>query len=405
MDRPLVLAGRPGGARSLRGSGRARPHVPSSQLGAAAAVLGLVSALLARRSLRIALVAVAGAAILIGGGFELLRSSSLSAVRQVQVAGVEGPEATAIDSALTEAARRMSTLAVSDAALVAAVQRFKIVRAVRAEASFPHHLRIVVSEQPPVAVLTSGSERTAVAADGAVLGAALASGSLPTLAAPAGDILAADVTQPSLLAALTVLGAAPEPLRGRVASVSEGAQGLTVTMRNGLLVYFGDATLAHAKWLALARVLADASSHGASYIDVLAPSRPAAGGFAAGAGPSVSPTAASGSGSQQTTPAPAQPTVAALAESLTAAVGGPAAAGAPSTTPQEQSEQRSGGSSAPPAGATGEGGSSGTAAEAGAGSGGASAGTTARPAEPRAGGEAPASAATGGSEPHAAEGG
>ena len=41
--------------------------------------------------------------------------------------------------------------------------------------------------------------------------------------------------------------------------------------------YFGDAGAPHAKWLALARVLADPSSAGASYVDVRLPDRPAAG--------------------------------------------------------------------------------------------------------------------------------
>ena len=45
-------------------------------------------------------------------------------------------------------------------------------------------------------------------------------------------------------------------------------------MRNGLLVYFGDATRPHAKWLSLARVLADPSSAGASYVDVRLPVAP-----------------------------------------------------------------------------------------------------------------------------------
>ena len=48
-------------------------------------------------------------------------------------------------------------------------------------------------------------------------------------------------------------------------------------MRDGLLVYFGDDARPHAKWLALARVLADPSSDGSRYVDVRLPERPAAG--------------------------------------------------------------------------------------------------------------------------------
>ena len=63
--------------------------------------------------------------------------------------------------------------------------------------------------------------------------------------------------------------------------------GLTLVLRRNLLVYFGDDSRPHAKWLSLARVLADPSSAGASYIDVRLPERPAAG-FAPGAMPALS---------------------------------------------------------------------------------------------------------------------
>ena len=86
----------------------------------------------------------------------------------------------------------------------------------------------------------------------------------------------------STRAELSVLGAAPGALLGWVQHVFTGSEGLTVTMRDGLSIYFGNATRAHAKWLAAARVLADPSSAGATYIDVRLPERPAAGTTAAG---------------------------------------------------------------------------------------------------------------------------
>ena len=69
----------------------------------------------------------------------------------------------------------MSTLDVNRGALRAAVASFPVVRAVRAVPSFPHGLRIEVTEQLPVAALTIDGARTAVAADGVVLGPALLS--------------------------------------------------------------------------------------------------------------------------------------------------------------------------------------------------------------------------------------
>ena len=118
-----------------------------------------------------------------------------------------------------------------------------------------------------------------------------------------------------VLAELAVIGAAPKALAARVSSVYTGAHGLTVAMRNGLLVYFGDAERAHAKWLALERVLLDEGSVGAGYIDVRLPERPAAGGFPEGVPPPVSSQA----GTEATSTDPAtEASVAALAEGLRA---------------------------------------------------------------------------------------
>ena len=213
-----------------------------------------------------------------GGGWLWLRSSPLVAVEHVRVSGLHGPDARAIATALAGAARQMSTLHMNPATLRAAVASFPVVRSVRAIPSFPHSLRIEVSEQLPVAALTIDGARTAVAADGVVLGPALLSGSLPTLsgADAAEPLVGQHLKDQSLLAELTALGAAPAPLEKLIARVfsSTGNDGLTVAMRNGLLVYFGDASRPHAKWLSLVRVLADPSSAGATYIDVRLPERP-----------------------------------------------------------------------------------------------------------------------------------
>ena len=121
----------------------------------------------------------------------------------------------------------------------------------------------------------------------------------------------------SLLAALTVLGAAPAPLARLVERVFTGPKGLTVAMRNGLLVYFGDATRPHAKWLSLARVLADPSSAGASYVDVRLP---VASGRRLPRGsdlpPAASTSAGAGASEQRGSP---ESTVAALAAGLSTA--------------------------------------------------------------------------------------
>ena len=156
-----------------------------------------------------------------------------------------------------------------------------------------------------------------MAADGVVLGPALLSGSLPTVAddgdaAPPGARAAATrscwhaLTRPRRRAARRCDGSSRASTRAR--------EGLTVAMRNGLLVYFGDATRPHAKWLSLARVLADPSSAGATYIDVRLPGgRPRA----SRAGVRVPPKREPGAGDGRERASPNRPS-AALAAGLTA---------------------------------------------------------------------------------------
>ncbi len=272
-----------------------------------------LDALRRRRRARIALLVTVALVVVLGGGWLLLRNSPLVAVEHVDVVGVHGPEAAAIESALIGAAHKMTTLHVRTGALRAAVAAYPVVSEVRASASFPHGLRITVVEQLPVAALVAAGTRTAVAANGLVLGPALLSPSLPSVGASFAPATGQRVAGASQLAALEVLGAAPAALASRVSSVYEGPRGLTVSMRNGLLVYFGDATRPHAKWFALARVLADPSSAGASYVDVELPSRAAAG-FPEGHAPNL-PTGTSEEAPAHT-PASRESTVGALAERL-----------------------------------------------------------------------------------------
>lgn len=291
------------------------------------------------RRLRIALLAMLVALPLLAGGWMLLRKSSFVTVEHVKVSGVHGPQAKAIETALTGAAEHMSTLDLHPATLRAAVASFPIVQSVKAIPRFPHGLRIEVVEQPPVAALSIGGTRTAVAADGVVLGPALLSGSLPALNNSQGGgvepLTGEHVQGQSLLAELTVLGAVPKPLQRYVTRVytSSGGQGLTVAMRSGLLVYFGDAWRPHAKWTALARVLAAPTSAGATYVDVRVPERPAAG-FSSGGALSSSETTLDSTSSttgqgQATTP---ESTVAALAAGLTDDTNGEPAAAATAAT-------------------------------------------------------------------------
>ena len=329
--------------------------------GALAHALGVLWTLVrAHRRLRICLIVALIAAPALGGGWLWLRHSSLVAVREVHISGAHGVDASAIDSALTAAARRMSTLDIRPGELRAAVSAYPIVGRLHVHASFPHTLTIQVVEQPPVAAVAVGGARTAVAADGVVLGAAHLNRSLPALSATTPLTPGERVRSPALLAALTVLGAAPAPLAAQTERAFSGSEGLTVVLHGGVRAYFGDARRPHAKWLALARVLADPSSAGAAYVDVRVPERPAAG-FAEGVTPPASGGGAEGA-EGESAPSSSESSEA-LAERLSAAVG----TGSPSAPSSESWGEREEASSSGEAKAS----AGGEAAAAGAGEAGA----------------------------------
>jgi cell division protein FtsQ len=208
-----------------------------------------------------------------------LRDSSLVAVSDVQVRGLSGgPESAAIRSALTSAARDMTTLHVRPERLRTAVSPYPIVKDLRVSSDFPHGLRIEVVEHDAVAAVEIDGRRVPVAADGTLLRGRPANTQLVTLNIPSANG-GGRLTSRHGRSAVAVMGAAPKDLRSFVAGVDFGPEGLRVTLSNGPLLQFGDVTRARAKWTAVARVLGDPRAAGASYLDVRVPERPVAGRF------------------------------------------------------------------------------------------------------------------------------
>jgi cell division protein FtsQ len=218
------------------------------------------------------------ALVLLALGWLWLRDSSLVAVNNVKVVGISGREARFVRAGLEQAARDMTTLHVRMAPLRTAAAAYPIVRDLRVATDFPHGLRITVIPYVPVAAILADGRKTPVAADGTVLRGSVAPGDVPVVSlpiAPAGD----RITDPRALRGLATLQAAPRGLGALVTKVWEGSNGLSVALRRGPLLYFGDTTRLRAKWLAARRVLGDPGSAGAHYIDVRLPDRPAAGGL------------------------------------------------------------------------------------------------------------------------------
>jgi cell division protein FtsQ len=219
---------------------------------------------------------VAAALLAIYGSWLLLRDAPLFAVQKVAVVGLHGPQAPTIRTTLEDSARGMTTTHLDLSRLRAAVASFAVVRDVRARTEFPHGVRIQVIEELPVAALVAAGQRLPVAADGKIVRGI---GSAPDVAAIAVDQLpgGSRISDPLSIEAVELLDIAPPVLRARVAQVTDGAaHGLTAALRGGPALYFGDTTRLHAKWAAVARVLADPASRGAVYLDVHAPDHPAA---------------------------------------------------------------------------------------------------------------------------------
>jgi cell division protein FtsQ len=315
MDRTMAAAGRSGRLDgSERGSQGARVRLPGFLGRARGAVSSLLAAIRSRRRLRIALLCALVLVPLGAGAWMWLRHSSFVAVEHVSITGAQGQQASAIESALTEAARRQSTLDVSTAQLKAAVARFPEVATIHVVTSFPHAMRIVVVERSPVAALLTGGMRIAISADGIALGTGVPTASLPTVGDDVAPASGERARNPLVLEALSVLGAAPAAARKYIARAYFSPRGLTVAMKTGLLVYFGDATRPRAKWLALAAVLSASSSAGALYVDVRTPERAAAG-FAPGSAPHEGEAGATA----ETQMGKGESTVSALAAGLAAA--------------------------------------------------------------------------------------
>jgi cell division protein FtsQ len=227
-----------------------------------------------RRGLVLAIVLVA-----LAGAWAWLRDSSLVAVKQVRVVGALGPDAPAIRAALDRAARDMTTLHVRRGPLETAVANYPRVRHIEVAARPPHRLTITVTSERPAAWVEGGGPRVAVTAEGKVLRAGVFRAALPVVAVP-GGVGGTRVRDRRALGALAAAGAIPGALRPRVLRVAwTSARGLVATLRDGPDVVLGGADRPQAKWFAAARVLADATSSGASYVDVRVPKRPAAGGL------------------------------------------------------------------------------------------------------------------------------
>lgn len=304
--------------------------------------------LIDRRHPRRLLAAIlAGLMVLLGCLWLWFRDSPFVSVSTVRVTGLSGPQVPRIEQALRAAAVTMTTLDVNMSQLRTAVEPYSDVRSLTVQTQFPHGLVIHVREQVPIAQLQVDGRSLAISRDGTLLAGTRADARLPTLplpVPPAGTRL----TEPGPRLALTVLAAAPYRFLSHIASARQTSQnGVVVQLRRGPQLRFGDTSQLAAKWAAALAVLGSPSSHGAQYIDVTDPGRPAAG------APTRSPssTGSTSSGSLASTAAAGS---AASTSSVTS--------GSATSTPSGQSATTASGGAASTVGSTTTGGTAGATA-------------------------------------------
>jgi cell division protein FtsQ len=196
----------------------------------------------------------------------------------VRVTGATTSERADIQAALDTAGREMTTLHVRREVLDDAVAPYPSVAGLRVQSDFPHALTIEVLEHRPVAALDIDGRRVPVSGGGIVLTGVRADNELPSIreatTPPDGR-----VTDRRTRAALAIAAAAPEPMRARSDRFSWGPNGLTLALKDGPPLIFGTPDDATSKWAAAARVLAEPSAAGATYLDLRVTGRVAAGGI------------------------------------------------------------------------------------------------------------------------------
>ncbi|MGE4428834.1 MAG: cell division protein FtsQ/DivIB [Solirubrobacteraceae bacterium] len=207
---------------------------------------------------------------LIAATYLVLRLTGLSAVQNVTVVGLQGPNAPELRAAIERAATGQSTLAFDDGAIRRVTDDVASVTRVEASPRFPHGVQIEVEQRVAVGALERGGERVAIAADGALI-ADWPTGELPLVsgARSSGDRIAASASGP-----VSILAAAPTELLPTIDRIERGT---VVRMKNGPTLLFRDASRLRAKWIAATAVLGDEATGGVSWIDLRVPDQPLAG--------------------------------------------------------------------------------------------------------------------------------
>lgn len=229
-----------------------------------------------RRTVILLAVGLLGVVGIYAGYTYWLRDSPLVEIRHLEVRGVttDSEEGKQIKSAVEVAAGEMTTLHLQPEVLDQELSRFPRVASSSITASFPNSATVTVGLRGDGSVFGSGSDALLIATDGTVLGTAgEGTDSLPKIGT--GDPPTGDRVEGRTLTQALVLGAVPTELRSYVVQSDFRKGGVEVTLSNGLVLLFGDATQTDQKWRAAASVISDPELFDASYVDLTVPRRPA----------------------------------------------------------------------------------------------------------------------------------
>ncbi|CAB4863299.1 MAG: hypothetical protein F2799_01515 [Actinobacteria bacterium] len=222
--------------------------------------------------------------VLLGGLFLLVSSSSLSAVKKVEIHGLSGDRASRVKAA----ALGQSTLSFDEGPLRYAAAGHPPVKTLTVKTHFPDSVEVSVALYRPVAAVgLDANSMQAVAGDGTVLP------DVPTAGLPSieGRVVGGVVRDRFVKQALMVLDQAGRSFRTRIDSLASDPKfGLYAVMTRGPKIYFGDSSDARAKWAAIAQVLSDIATRGATYVDVRVAHRPAVGGLKGGVQGGIDPS-------------------------------------------------------------------------------------------------------------------
>jgi cell division protein FtsQ len=147
----------------------------------------------------------------------------------------------------------------------------------RVARSLPGTVSVSIQERRPVAIVEAGRSLLLVSGDGVVLGQARASARLPVIHV-SGARLAVGNRLPRTPAELLVARSLPAAVRGKVQRITTPDHGgLTLILRSGVQVLYGDGSEAGAKGRALSSLLSWAKKEGVrpDHIDLRAPAAPA----------------------------------------------------------------------------------------------------------------------------------